>query len=188
MLIVLFVIIITIIISIQALSGPSHGNITTSSSSRVLISSLRKTRPITSASDIRTTYFQLALPAGYAQQSSGTDTPGLLYQQTIIKGSTSGSLTIAIALSSLGSGLNDNSAYSLRLRDPARYKMTTRTVQGESVVIANDVQAAAVVAFWTHGDKLATISASSVLQNPAADDNADEIKALQPLLNAWQWQ
>lgn len=130
----------------------------------------------------------MALPIGYRQQSASQDTPGLLYQQTIIKSSMSGSLVIAIAISSNASGLSENTAYNLRLRDPVRYKMTTQVIKGESVITANDTQFEAVAAFWVHADKLATISISSGLQNPATDNNTEEIKVERTLLAAWQWQ
>ncbi|MDB5170327.1 MAG: hypothetical protein JWO35_21 [Candidatus Saccharibacteria bacterium] len=185
---VLLVVVGAGIMAVRAVSAPSHGRITTSSSSKLKISSPKQAIPVAPASEVQTPYFQLALPVGYKQQSSSQTVPGLLYQQTIIKASSAGSLIIAIAITPLGSGLNDNSAYRLRTQDTARYKLTTQTVQGESIVIANDAGSSAVVAFWVHGDKLATISVTTGLQNPAANDNADELKALQPLLAAWQWQ
>lgn len=179
-------ILITCAIFVRVISAPSHGQITDSLPATLKISG-PKQKPPAPASEIQTPYFNLALPVGYRQQASQT-VSGLLYQQTIIKSSTSGSLVIAIGLSSLGAGLSDNSAYRLRTQDLGRYKITNQSVRGESVVIANDAQTAAVVAFWVHGDRLATISVSSGLQDPAANDNIDEIKALQPLLEAWHWQ
>ncbi len=169
----------------RIISAPSHGRITTSSSRFKPSSSKPTAAP---ASDIQTEYFKLALPAGYKQQAGSHAVPGLLYQQTIIKSSMSGSLVISIAISSLGSGLNENTSYRLRIQDTARYKLATQAVQGDKVTITNDSQSASLVAFWPHGDKLATIGVSSGLQNPAVDNNVDEIKALQPLLAAWQWQ
>ncbi len=175
------------IIAARVVSAPSHGKTTTSSSS-LKLAKPKSSQPDSAASDVQTAYFNLALPPGYRQQSSGRATPGLLYQQTVINRSTTGSLIIAIAISSLGGGLSENTGYNLRQQNPTRYKITNQNVHGELVVIVNDAQFAAVTAFWVHRDKLATISVSSGLQNPATDDNAEEIKALQPLLAAWQWQ
>lgn len=184
-LLVLFILIASGIAFGRMISAPSHGRITTSSSKFKVSSSKPTTAP---ASDIQTEYFRLALPAGYKQQAGSQTVPGLLYQQTIIKPSMTGSLVFSIAISSLGGGLSENSSYRLRTQDATRYELTTQAVQGDTVTITNDSQSASVVAFWPHGDKLATIGVSSGLQNPAADNNANEIKALQPLLAAWQWQ
>ncbi len=185
---IVMLMLVSAVVFINQISAPSHGMITTTLTSKTNKVSAPKQKPQAPASEIQTSYFTLPLPAGYRQQESSQAVPGLLYQKTIIKSSTTGSLVIAIGLSSLGSGLSDSSAYRLRSQNPTRYKITSRMIHGESVVIANDAQVASVVAFWTHVDKLATISISSGLQNPAANDNADEIKALLPLLEAWQWQ
>ncbi len=184
-LLTLFILIASGIAFGRIISAPSHGRITTSSSKFKASSPKPTTTP---ASDIQTEYFQITLPAGYKQQARSQTVPGLLYQQTIIKPSMSGSLVISIAISSLGGGLSENTSYRLRTQDATRYKLATQVVQGDPVTITNDSQSASVVAFWPHGDKLATISITSGLQNPTTDNNASEINALQPLLAAWQWQ
>jgi hypothetical protein len=85
-------------------------------------------------------------------------------------------------------GLAGDSSYKLRQQKAERYRLTTQSISGEAIQIANDAESAAVVAFWPHGGYLATISISSGVSNPSSNDNAAELSVLQPLLKAWRWQ
>jgi hypothetical protein len=85
-------------------------------------------------------------------------------------------------------GLAGDSSFRLREKDTGRYQLSSQAAGSDIIHIANDKQSAAVVAFWPHGGYLATISVSSGVDNPSSDDNATQIKALQPLLKAWQWR
>jgi hypothetical protein len=149
-----------------------------------------KAKPDTSATTINDNqYFQLALPAGYKAQASNQAVPGLSYQKTIIKPGAFGSIIINIAIKPIpGGGLASDSSYNLRVQSPAHYKVSHQTIDGGDVVIFNDAQSAAVVAFWSHGGYLATISLNAGINNPASDDNADIVRALQPILDAWKWR
>ncbi len=143
---------------------------------------------ITPATTLTNDYFNLALPPGYAVQTVTAPPSGLLFNQTVIKSGSFGSLIISISLQKLpDGGLSEDSSYRLR-QQADRYVLSSQAVSGETVQIANDKQTAAVAAFWAHRAYLATISISSGLSNPSGDDNADEVAALQPLLTAWQWR
>lgn len=142
----------------------------------------------TPASNLSSTYFTLALPVGYKAQAPQT-VAGLLYEQTVIKASSFGSIVISISIEAMpDGGLAGDTSYNSRVQQPDRYTLTTKNIAGDNVVIANDAQSAAVVAFWPHAGYLATIAASSGLDNPDSGNNADEVAALTTLLNAWQWQ
>jgi hypothetical protein len=137
---------------------------------------------------IKTEYFELALPAGYRPQEA-QPVLGLLYAQTLTKPSSSGSLIINISIKTMPEGgLAGDSSYKLRQQKVERYRLTTQSISGEAIQIANDAESAAVVAFWPHAGYLATISISSGVSNPSSNDNAAELSALQPLLKAWRWQ
>jgi|GEM_PF-5935487 len=147
------------------------------------------TKPTAPASDITNPYFSLSLPQGYRPQANNQAVPGMLFQQTIIRPSSFGSVVINISVKQLpDGGLQGDSSYQLRIKSPARYTMSQLNVNGETVMMASDAESAAVVVFWVHGGYLATISASSGLGNPAQDNNETQKKALQPVLDAWRWQ
>jgi hypothetical protein len=133
---------------------------------------------------VQSAYFQLPLPAGYEAQAASQSGP-LLYQQTLIKPSDEGSLIIVIAV--LSQALTTNSSYTSEIQQPARYHFTSKSVDGDTVEIADDTQSGGIVAFWPHGSYLATIGISSGIDNPGGDDS-DELTALRPLLAAWQWR
>ena len=183
-LLVLTVVSLLIVGVVRHVSAPVHGrNVAVD----VKLQPKRQTTATPPATTVQADYFQLDLPTGYKPQAAQT-VPGLLYAQTLVKPSTMGSLLINIGIKNLPEGgLSGDSSYRLR-EQSARYRLSSQTVHGETVQIANDAESAAVVAFWPHGGYLATISISSGLGNPAADDNATELAALQPLLKAWQWR
>ncbi len=141
------------------------------------------------ATSVQSSYYNLDLPAGYRVQDSSTSVPGLLYQQTLIKPSLGGSLIISIAVKAIPEGgLAGDSSYQGRVNQGNRYQMRSQSISGDTLTVANDTQSASIVAFWPHGAYLATIGISSGLDNPATNDNIDEITILQPLLKDWQWQ
>jgi hypothetical protein len=138
--------------------------------------------PMTTAQSV---YFQLALPAGYQAQAANQSAP-LLYQQTLIKPSDQGSLIIVLEVLN-GGTFSASSSYTSELQQPARYHFTSKSIDGDTVAIADDVQSGAVVAFWPHGNYLATIGISSGVDNLGSDDST-ELAALLPLLTAWRWR
>ncbi len=145
--------------------------------------------PVLPAQAVQSSYFSLALPSGYRVQASGLPPPNLLYQQTMIKSSKTGSLIISIAIKDMpGGGLSGDSGYNLRVQQASRYRFTKQILHQDTVSVANDAQSAAIVAFWPHGAYLATIAITEGVENPAFNDNNNEVAALKPLLAAWQWQ
>ncbi|HWB38845.1 MAG TPA: hypothetical protein VG604_01235 [Candidatus Saccharimonadales bacterium] len=133
-------------------------------------------------------YYRLNLPVGYSAQPI-QNVAGLLVSQTITKPGALGSLIINIAVKNMPEGgLGNDSSYRARQQDTARYRLTSQNLGGDNITISNDSQSEAVAAFWPHGGYLATIGIESSIQNPATDDNADELRSLQAILTAWQWQ
>lgn len=131
-------------------------------------------------------YYSLAVPAEFQVQAQQSTTPGLLHSQNIIKRGSMGSLLIAIAVKTMPEGdLGADPGYRLRANDPDRY---AKTMLSHGVVLMNDRDQAAIAAFWPHGDRMATISVSSGIDNPAMDENRDAVEALQTLLKGWQWR
>lgn len=172
---------------VHTVSAPVHGR-PSHSVYKFVNKSKPKGTPIIPASEIQTAYFDLPLPAGYRQQSVNS-VPNLLYSQTVVKTSLSGSIIINIGLKQLpNGGLEGDTNYRLRMEQSGHYKLENQNIKGDRVVTANDNQSAAVAVFWPHGNYLATISASSGLDNPVSDGNAQELAALWPLLQAWQWR
>jgi hypothetical protein len=176
-------------LAFRTISAPVTGH-DVAASDKLQTITPRKAKPDTSATSIKDNqYFQLELPAGYKAQANNQPVPGLSYQKTIIKPGAFGSIIINIAIKPVPEGgLAGDSSYSLRTKSPAHYKMSHQTAGGSDVVIFNDAESAAVVAFWLHGGYLATISLNSGINNPASDDNVDIVRALQPVLSAWQWR
>jgi len=178
---------LVIIVAVKIVSAPSHGH-TTTSNLKLKTTHARAPAPAP-ASTVQNAYYRLDLPVGYVNQSTSTTTQGLLYQQNLVKASTLGSLIIAIGISQLPpGGLSEDSSYKLRSQQPDRYQITSESIGGSNVQLANDSQTAAVAAFWVHGDKLATISVTTGLGNPSSDDNATQVRAIKTLLQGWHWQ
>lgn len=136
----------------------------------------------------QTSYYRLSLPPGFHVQAASQSVDGLLSSQLLTKPGALGSLIINIAIKPLpDGGLDNDSSYRLRELQTSRYSLTSESHAGDTVHISNDQQSAAVVAFWPHGSYLATIGISSSIDNPATDDNADEIATLHTLLANWTW-
>lgn len=172
----------------QQISSPVEGTAVVTDASKSLNQPNRKTKT-PGSTDIKTNYFELALPTGYRTQSTSTSVPGLLYQQTLIKSSTMGSVVVNISVKTLPEGgLSGDSSYQLRVKNPARYTMSSESVNGQQVVLASDAQAGAITAFMARGSYLATVSASSGVSNPSGDNNETQRKVLQPVLEAWRWR
>jgi len=167
----------------RSVFGPSHGRATHSGAT------LPSQRPITEplpATTVSSKYFQLDLPTGYKPQEPQTAS-GLLFTQTLTKPSTTGSLIITIAIKQLPEGsLSADPDFHLR-ETQSRYHLTNQVFNGEVVHLATDTDSAAVVAFWPHGNYVATIAVRSGVSNPFGDDTAEQ-QSLQPLLKAWQWR
>lgn len=182
----LLIVIIAVAAIAAKLNAPSKGTINQHPTAKVTPHlSTQTTAPSTQG----TAYYSLELPAGYAQVASASPPPGILAVQTLSKQLAIGKLVVAIAIKSMPEGgVSGDSAYQLRTAHPERYTLTTKTIQGDVVTIANDSQSAAVVAFWPHQSYEATISLTMGFEGPAADGNADELDQLQTILTAWRWQ
>lgn len=177
---------IVVLVVVHVVSTPAHGRPTHSGGK--LVVQPHHTATATPASTIQTAYFDLPLPAGYRQQGS-VAVPNLLYSQSLIKAADFGSLIITLSLRAMpDGGLEGDSNYRLRSQQSGRYHLNNQIVKGDTVAVANDSQSAAVTAFLPHGGYLAAISVTSGLGNPAGGGNSDELAALQPLLQAWQWR
>jgi hypothetical protein len=175
-----------IFLAVHWLNAPSRGRIIPADNAKLVKSTPKIT--LAPASTISNKYFSLPLPAGYAQQANVATPTGLLYAETIINSGAYGSLIIAVSLETMpDGGLTNDSSYQLRASQPANYSLTTEQVDGETIHIANSSQTAAVVAFWPHSNYIAVLSVSSGDDSPPSDNNSDELRALAPLLSAWQW-
>lgn len=178
---------VLVVIVVKILNAPSQGHII-AAKDHLTTQKRTVTKATPPATTVDNSYFSLALPPGYNPQTPAT-VSGLLYSQTLTKPGAMGSLIITISIKQLNAdGLSGDSSYHLRETQADRFKLSQQTIGGDIVHIANDQQSAAIVAFWPHVGYLATISISSGIGNPSTDDNADELKALQPLLAAWQWR
>lgn len=173
---------------VKSLSAPSHGH-TTNTGGKVAAQHSAPSIKVAPSSVSENAYYVLQLPVGYVSQTSSQTTPGLLYQQTIIKSAANGSQVISVALQNLPlEGITDLSAYRLRSSQLGRYVFSSPGASSPTLQIARDTQSASVVAFWTHGGIVATIGVTTGLSGAADTDNTDELRALQPLLNGWQWR
>lgn len=148
-----------------------------------------KTNKTPRATDIENNYYMLKLPAGYRVQATNESVSGLLYQQTLVKPSTMGSVVISIAVkNSPEGGFSGDPSYQMRVKNSARYTMNTESIGGQNVVLASDAQAGAITAFIANGGRMATVSASSGVSSPTGDNNEAQRQALQPVLEAWRWR
>jgi hypothetical protein len=143
----------------------------------------------TTSGGVLNSYFSLTLPAGFSVQAGNQTAPGLLYNQTLVQTSLDGTLLVSISVKDLpAGGLTADSSYQLRSQQPAQYVLSNKTINGESVTIAAASQSDGVVAFWPHASYLATISATTGLNNADASNVPQEEAALLSLLNSWQWK
>lgn len=146
------------------------------------------TAKATTPQKISSDYFEILLPPAYRVQAASQSIPGLLYQQTLIKSSSFGSLVIAIAIKPLPEGgVNSDPSYTSRQQQPARYHFATQQAGGDTIHIVSDSQVASTVGFWPHAGYLATIGVSSGISNPG-NDNSEQLNALKALFSAWQWR
>lgn len=182
---VILLIVVGVILFAAKLNAPSKGTVNQHPTTKIKPHiAAQETAPSTQG----TAYYTLSLPAGFAEVASGTTPSGMLAVQTLTKQLAIGKLVIAIAVKPMPEGgVTRDSAYQLRAAHPERYSFSTKSINGDTVTIANDSQSAAVVAFWPHQNYLATISLTMGFEGPPADGNADELEQLQTLLNAWQW-
>jgi hypothetical protein len=180
------VLLLILVIVGRHLMAPVHGRATKSDikPQKTLSSSETESSP----SVVNQQYFSLNLPAGYVAQEALTPGGTQLFSQTIIKPSGFGSTLINIGIKNLPEGgLSEDPSFTARQQQSGRYQLTIKTVNGETVHVANDRESAVVVAFWVHNKYLATISVSQGINNPAADDNIAGLKVLDVILQAWQW-
>lgn len=187
-LVIMLVIVTGLWFAWRQISSPVTGKTVVTNASTSL-QQKNKTAKTPAATSIKSNYFQLDLPAGYRIQATSSSVPGLLYQQTLVKPSTMGSVVINIAVKDLPEGgLSGDSSYQLRVKNSSKYSMSSETLNGRTVVLASDAQAGAITAFMTNGGRMATVTASSGVSNPSGDSNEAQRKALQPVLEAWRWR
>jgi hypothetical protein len=145
--------------------------------------------PTTAPLQQSNTYYSLHLPVGFSSLSSPSTPAGLLSAATLKKNSASGTQLIAIAIKNMpDGGMTNDSAYQLRSSQSAHYTLTTQSVDNDQVRIATDTQSAGVVAFWPHGNLLATISISETYDDPSSSSSTVLSSTLQTVLQSWQWQ
>jgi hypothetical protein len=144
----------------------------------------------TQAPPVDNTYYGLMLPIGYnVQNRTGKFPDGILYIQNILGTSSGGSQILAIEITSSSGGLENNSAYSLRILSTSHYTKSSETIDGQNITIFTDKQTANIVAFWLHGGYIATISVSSAYQNQTTTSGPNpEVKVLNSFLNNWKWK
>jgi hypothetical protein len=172
----------------QILSAPSHGHVTHTGGPIVKQSVQPPAVFEAPSSKNQNSYYSLTLPAGYKPQSDGQPMAGLVYQQTIIKQSATGSQIIAIGIVDAPGGLTNLSSYQLRQQAPSHYTKTNKSVNGEQVIIFADTQSPSVVAFWQHQGRVATIGATAGVAEISDDGTKTQQAALQPVLDGWQWR
>lgn len=176
------------ILAVRAISAPSHGH-ATNSGGKIAAQHIKPPIPRRFDTAANNAYYDLSLPTGYTSQSVSQATPGLLYQQTIIKSAAGGSHIISVTIQSLSAtGLTELSAYQLRSSQPGRYQLTTVQSKGQPIQVARDLQSASVVAFWVHGSTVATIAVTTALAEATDAGGQNELRTLQPILDAWQWR
>lgn len=170
------------------LSAPVHGHVT-SVDLKLAKHAHPPAAPQLPPATLQNSYFSLSLPTGYRVPADSPVVPGLLYEQTIIKPSSTGSLIISIALKNMpDGGLESDSSYQSRVRQADRYHFRTQIAQPDTVTVANDAQSVSVVAFWPHGGYLASIAIATGVDSPVVNNNNEELAALQSLISGWQWQ
>lgn len=131
-------------------------------------------------------YYELDLPPGYTPQAT-TQPTGLLLAQTILKPGPAGTLIITIGVSDLpAGGLNANSSYALRVHTPDTYSLSQ--LKGTTVFTRTDGVNGEVVAFWVHGDRLATISVTDGVSNAGGGDTVVDRATLQTIIESWHWR
>jgi hypothetical protein len=179
--------VIGIYIVSRILSSPAEGH--QEAVDQKLIPAQPTTAPAPAASTLNNQYFTLRLPVGYSLQASSTTTPGLLFNQTILKASNEGSLIINVGLSTLDGGLSENSSYRLRAENPQTYGLSSQLIGGSTVTISTrlDGSDGEVVAFWPHGNYLATVSVTDGTGDTPGGDTAGDQTVLMSLLKGWQW-
>jgi hypothetical protein len=171
---------------VSLLSSPQSGHSVKTKLKATPDSSSQTTTP-TSAQPVSNSYFNLNLPAGYVAQSQSIGQSGNLYTQTIIGTSTNGSQIVAIAITS--GDLASNPSYVLRTSKPGEYIPTTNMIAGQKVTVFTDNQTSNVVAFWPHGQYLATISVSGGYVDVSSGGSQNpEMTVLSNLLSGWQWR
>lgn len=136
------------------------------------------------------TYYLLKMPLGYKVQDFKGKLPAdQLYVQNILGNDGQGSQLIAISISSSDGGLENNSAYQLRSTNPSQYAKSTETISAQQVTIFTDNQNSNVVAFWSHGPYILTISVSSAYQLYSAGGGQNpEVGILNNFLNNFSWK
>ena len=174
--------------AVHMLAAPVHGK-TVAIDQKIGLQTVPKARPTPPASQDDQAYFSLSLPPGYQVQASQNPGGTQLYSQTIIKPGQLGSLVINIGIRMLpDGGLDADPSYHLRTTQTNRYRLTTTSVSGETVHIANDSGSTSVVGFWVHGSYEATLSVSQGVDQPGENSNDEQLQVLKTLLAAWSWK
>lgn len=174
----------------RQLTGPAEGHIVRPSGATITTKVTKESPVATDMTQqkLSSVYFDLTLPPGYRLQPNTQASAGLLYQQTIIKPSSFGSLVVAISLKTLPEGgVNNDPSYTTRHEQPAQYQASVRQIKGDTVFLFADTEHASTVAFWPHSNYLATIGISAGISNPGGD-TTDQRSVLEALLDAWQWR
>jgi hypothetical protein len=135
-------------------------------------------------------FFSLRLPTGYhVQENSVVATATTLYTLNLTKPGASGTLLVAISIKPFpAGGISGDASYALRVSQPDKYTFSKITVAGQAAQMSSDRESGATTAFFSQGSYLATVSLSSGLGNPGAQEQQQIIAALTSLLAAWQWR
>jgi hypothetical protein len=179
---------LTILGSAHEFSAPNYGHVTHSGGPIIHQAVPAPKIAEAPASTTQNIYYELNLPGGYKPQSNGQPMPGLLYQQTIIKQSASGSQVIAIGITDSPGGMSNLSSYQLRQQASGHYERTTITIHNEQIILFADTQSPSVVAFWEHQGRVATIGATAGVAEISDDGTKTQRAALLPVLDGWQWR
>lgn len=170
----------------QFAAAPSSGT----PARQVALPQVERAAPVeksTPAQSIENSYFAVQLPAGYVAQQP-QQTADLLYTQTIIRASQTGSQVVALRLTQLpAGGMTADSSYTLRIQQADRYERTSYAKQ-PAIVLFSDKETGAVVAFWERQNVLATISVTNGIQNATPDARQKIDSTLDAVVAGWQWR
>lgn len=168
-------------LAISRLNQPVHGTVSAGQSSPNLQFSINLT-PVHQYGP----YASFNYPKGLQPQKNTSSSSTILQQLNFI-GRDVRSWVLATAVVNLPAGeLANNSSYELRLHDTKDYEQSSQQVNGQPITVFTDTTNGGFskVAFWPHGNVLATIS----LIGDDEQGQAPLQKAFTMVLSSWQWQ